>query len=107
MWTVNDVMHRDPEGDGMLLWQKTGRAADSGLFEPKLGPDPSETPLARLLGTFGTREFEAKLFRERADGLDRKAARARRERPVPDWTPDFGGGVENGGEEAVDDVFGI
>ena len=110
VWTVNDVMHRDPEGDGMLLWQKTGRAADSGLFEPKLGPDPSETPLARLLGTFGPREFEAKLFRERADGLDRKAARARREQPAPAWTPGFGGGAENGendGKEAADDVFGI
>ena len=110
VWTVNDVMHRDPEGDGMLLWQKTGRAADSGLFEPKLGPDPSGTPLARLLGTFGPREFEAKLFRERADGLDRKAARARREKPVPAWTPGFDGGAENGEndrEEEADDLFGI
>lgn len=107
VWTVNDVMHRDPERDGMLLWQKTGRAADSGLFEPKLGPDPSETPLARLLGTFGTRGFEAELFREHADELDRRAARARRGQPVPAWTPGFDGGAESGDEEAADDVFGI
>lgn len=109
VWTVNDVMRRDPEKDGMLLWQKTGNPSESGLFEPKLGPDPSATPLAGLLGTFGSREFEARMFREHADELDRKAAKARLEGPVPAWTPGFGAGATSIGkeEEAINDVFGL
>lgn len=110
VWTTNDVMLRDPEKDGMLLWQKTGNPSDSGLFEPRLGPDPSTTPLASLLSTFGSREFEAYLFKKYADDLDRKAARARREKPIAAWTPDFGSDTEAGEEkheEAIDDVFGL
>lgn len=110
VWTVNDVMRRDPEKDGMLLWQKTGNPAESGLFEPKLGPDPSATPLAGLLGTFGSREYEAQLFRKHADDLDRRAAEARHSAPVPAWTPDFGSKTEtseSADEESLDDVFGI
>lgn len=110
VWTVNDVMRRDPEKDGMLLWQKTGNPSESGLFEPKLGPDPSATPLADLLGTFGSRDFETRLFKEHADELDRKAANARREEPVPAWTPDFSANAETDGKEHKEDLgdfFGL
>lgn len=110
VWAVNDVMRRDPEKDGMLLWQKTGNPSESGLFEPKLGPDPSATTLASLLGTFGSRGFEARLFKKHADELDRKAAKARRENLVPAWTPDLSTSTNDNGKgrmEAADDVFGL
>lgn len=90
VWMAGDIMQRDPVTDGVLLFQNvTGHPGAMGKFEVPI-KEMTEVPfMVDLLGTIGSRDYEARVISATIDSLDDwAAAEARQSNPVA-WVPTF------------------
>lgn len=108
VWMAGDLLQRDPEKEGVALFQNpTGHPESMGKFEVPI-KDVSKVPfMVDMLKTVGDREFEAKVISDEVDRLAAIAAKRASVRESDRWLPDFGAHGEGGGEADDLDVFGL
>lgn len=108
VWMAGDLLQRDPEREGVALFQNpTGHRASIGKFEVPI-QDVSGVPfMVDMLKTVGSREFEAEVISSEVDRLAAIAAERASADERDRWLPDFGARINDSSEADDPDVFGL